>query len=49
MSTRGIAELLGISAVTVRRHVSAVHGKLGIRSRAELLRLLATNGNEVGR
>jgi two-component system, NarL family, nitrate/nitrite response regulator NarL len=49
MSTRGIAELLGISAVTVRRHLSAVHGKLGIRSRAELLRLLATNGNEVGR
>jgi two-component system, NarL family, nitrate/nitrite response regulator NarL len=49
MSTRGIAELLGISAVTVRRHVSAVHGKLGIRSRAELLRLLAAGGNEVGR
>jgi two-component system nitrate/nitrite response regulator NarL len=49
MSTRSIAELLGISAVTVRRHVSAVHGKLGIRSRAELLRLLSTNGNEVGR
>jgi DNA-binding NarL/FixJ family response regulator len=49
MSTRGIAELLGISAVTVRRHVSAVHGKLGIRSRTELLRLLATNGSEVGR
>jgi DNA-binding NarL/FixJ family response regulator len=49
MSTRAIAELLGISAVTVRRHVSAVHGKLGIRSRAELLRLLATNGNEVAR
>ena len=49
MSTRSIAELLGISAVTVRRHVSAVHGKLGIRSRAELLRLLATNGNEVAR
>jgi two-component system nitrate/nitrite response regulator NarL len=49
MSTRSIAELLGISAVTVRRHVSAVHGKLGVRSRAELLRLLATNGNEVAR
>ena len=49
MSTRSIAELLGISAVTVRRHVSAVHGKLGIRSRAELLQLLATNGNEVAR
>ena len=49
MSTRSIADLLGISAVTVRRHVSAVHGKLGVNSRAELLRLLATNGNEVAR
>jgi DNA-binding NarL/FixJ family response regulator len=49
MSTRSIAELLGISAVTVRRHVSAVHGKLGIRSRVELLRLLAMAGSEVGR
>jgi DNA-binding NarL/FixJ family response regulator len=47
MSTRSIAELLGISAVTVRRHISAVHGKLGVRSRAELLRLLATNEKEV--
>src|SRR3954452_14399526 len=28
MSTRAIADLLGISAVTVRRHISAVHGKL---------------------
>jgi len=49
MSTRSIADLLGISAVTVRRHVSAVHGKLGVNSRAELLRLLATNGNGVAR
>ena len=49
LSTRAIAELLGISAVTVRRHISAVHGKLGVQSRAELLRLLATNGNEVAR
>ena len=49
MSTRSIADLLGISAVTVRRHVSAVHGKLGVNSRAELLRLLATNVNEVAR
>ena len=48
-STRSIAELLGISAVTVRRHVSAVHGKLGVRSRAELLRLLASNETEVAR
>jgi DNA-binding NarL/FixJ family response regulator len=49
MSTRAIAELLGISAVTVRRHISAVHGKLGVRSRAELLRLLARNGEGVAR
>lgn len=49
MSTRAIAELLGISAVTVRRHVSTVHGKLGIRSRVELLQLLATNAEEVAR
>ena len=49
LSTRAIAELLGISAVTVRRHISAVHGKLGVQSRAELLRLLMANGNEVAR
>src|SRR5438094_646961 len=29
--------------------VSAVHGKLGVRSRAELLRLLASNETEVAR
>jgi len=45
-STRSIAEALGISAVTVRRHVSAVHGKLGSGTRAELLRLLAADGGE---
>jgi Response regulator containing a CheY-like receiver domain and an HTH DNA-binding domain len=49
MSTRAIAELLGISAVTVRRHISAVHGKLGVGSRAELLRLLLTDGEGVAR
>jgi two-component system, NarL family, nitrate/nitrite response regulator NarL len=46
MSTRSVAETLGISAVTVRRHVSAVHGKLGVRSRAELLELLASDEGE---
>jgi DNA-binding NarL/FixJ family response regulator len=45
-STRSIAEALGISAVTVRRHVSAVHGKLGSGTRGELLRLLAADGGE---
>jgi len=49
LSTRSIAEILGISAVTVRRHVSAVHGKLGVRTRAELLELLAAEQSEVVR
>ncbi len=49
LSTRAIAELLGISAVTVRRHISAVDAKLGVQSRAELLSLLAANGSEVAR
>jgi len=44
LSTREMARQLGISDVTVRRHVSAVHQKLGTGSRAELTRLLA-NGN----
>ncbi|MGZ4412628.1 MAG: LuxR C-terminal-related transcriptional regulator [Gaiellaceae bacterium] len=46
MSTKEIAALLGISEVTVRRHTSGVHQKLGIRSRAELLRLLDEGGSE---
>lgn len=49
LSTRSIAEVLGISAVTVRRHVSAVHGKLGVNTRAELLELLAAEQSEVVR
>jgi DNA-binding NarL/FixJ family response regulator len=49
LSTRSIAEILGISAVTVRRHVSAVHGKLGVHTRAELLELLAAEQKEVVR
>jgi DNA-binding NarL/FixJ family response regulator len=40
LSTREIAMLLGISDVTVRRHASAVHQKLGTHSRHELLALL---------
>jgi DNA-binding NarL/FixJ family response regulator len=39
-STRQIAERLGISEVTVRRHISGVHHKLGVSKRADLLRLL---------
>jgi DNA-binding NarL/FixJ family response regulator len=46
MSTKEIAQQLGISEITVRRHRSAVHQKLGIQSRAELLRLLADGGSE---
>jgi len=38
-STRAIAERLGISAVTVRRHASSGNRKLGVRTREELLQL----------
>src|SRR5690242_3848491 len=44
MSTREIAQGLGISEVTVRRHISGVHGKLGVRRRADLLELLGNGG-----
>jgi DNA-binding NarL/FixJ family response regulator len=39
-STRSIAERLGISAVTVRRHASSGNRKLGVRTREELMQLL---------
>jgi DNA-binding NarL/FixJ family response regulator len=39
MSTSEIAQLLGIAEVTVRRHVGGLYGKLGVRSRAELMRI----------
>jgi DNA-binding NarL/FixJ family response regulator len=38
--TREIAERLGISQVTVRRHLSSTYTKLGVDSRADALRLL---------
>jgi DNA-binding NarL/FixJ family response regulator len=41
LSTRAVADLLGISSVTVRRHTSAVQQKLGVGSRKDLLRLLS--------
>jgi DNA-binding NarL/FixJ family response regulator len=44
MSTREISESLGIAEVTVRRHISGVDHKLGVRDRAELLELLGGNG-----
>jgi DNA-binding NarL/FixJ family response regulator len=40
MSTREIAQLLGIADVTVRRHIGGLYAKLGVRTRPELLRLL---------
>jgi len=46
-STRAIAELLGISAVTVRRHASSGHRKLGVGTRAELLELLGGSETEI--
>jgi DNA-binding NarL/FixJ family response regulator len=41
LDTRTIAGTLGISQVTVRRHLSAVEQKLGVSTRRELLELLA--------
>jgi DNA-binding NarL/FixJ family response regulator len=41
MSTREIAQHLGISEVTVRRHISAVQQKLGVHRRTELLQVFA--------
>jgi len=40
-STRSIAEELGVSVVTIRRHVSALMRKLGVASRDGMIRLLA--------
>jgi DNA-binding NarL/FixJ family response regulator len=40
MPTRVIAEQLGISQVTVRRHLGAVSQKLGARTREDVLGLL---------
>jgi DNA-binding NarL/FixJ family response regulator len=39
-STRAMAETLGISAVTVRRHVSGVLAKLGVSDRAAAVAML---------
>jgi DNA-binding NarL/FixJ family response regulator len=41
LTTREIAQRLGIAEVTVRRHISAVQQKLGVHRRSELLQLLA--------
>jgi DNA-binding NarL/FixJ family response regulator len=47
-STRAIAERLGISAVTVRRHASSGNQKLGVRNREELMRLLQGTDSSPG-
>jgi len=39
-STREIAERLGISQITARRHLGAVEAKVGARTRSELLAVL---------
>ena len=39
-TTREIADRLGISQITARRHLGAVEAKAGVRSRPELLELL---------
>lgn len=44
LSTREIAQRLKISAVTVRRHVSATLRKLGVSDRAGALALLSESG-----
>lgn len=44
MTTRQIAERLGIREVTVRRHISGVHHKVGVQTRSELLDVLDSVG-----
>jgi DNA-binding NarL/FixJ family response regulator len=43
-ATGEIAASLGVSAVTVRRHISGVLGKLGVSSRAEAIDVLRSAG-----
>jgi DNA-binding NarL/FixJ family response regulator len=47
-STQAIAERLGISAVTVRRHASTGNRKLGVRTREELVQLLQNTDSSPG-
>jgi two-component system, NarL family, nitrate/nitrite response regulator NarL len=47
-STQAIAERLGISAVTVRRHASSGNRKLGVRTREELIELLQGTDSSPG-
>jgi DNA-binding NarL/FixJ family response regulator len=43
-STREIAERLGISQITARRHLGAIEAKVGARTRAELMAVLVPDG-----
>ncbi len=43
-TTREVAEELGVTVATVRRHLEAVHARLGIRRRAELVQRFAREG-----
>lgn len=43
LPTREIAGRLGISEVTVRRHISGVHRKVGVNRREDLLRVLSAS------
>jgi DNA-binding NarL/FixJ family response regulator len=44
LSNREIAESLHLSETTVKRHLSNVYGKLGVRSRAEAARKALSEG-----
>ena len=48
-STKAIAERLGMSPVTARRHVASVEGKVGARTRAELLDALVLDNQSFDR
>lgn len=47
-STAEIAAELGVAPVTVRRHVGSVERKLGVSTRAEVVALLAADGDTAG-
>lgn len=40
-----IADELGVAPATVERHLAHVYGKLGVRSRAELITRVAAGGS----